>query len=731
MNRPNKLLWTLAAATIVVSCNQDQEPLVPDTPDNPEQSGVSKYEQLTFSTADDDAGKAATRAVWSDPNGKGNLIFNWEADETGTQMVALLSDGNGYIHSYPSEHPTEEELQEEVIYTFMTISPKEDLHRADFTSVRYYDTEEMARATDIFVAAPLKATDKFYNDNGIGFEARMEMPAVFAQTESQNPEFLRDYMMMYGHATVENGNASIQFKHIPATFRFIITNKRPDEATIESVSMTIDGDAPIGSRYAAVRGICDLVDINLECLEKHTNITTKMKATQVSQEVYTAYAMALPLEYGATLEDKDVKFVINTVEHGFLSFVLTGAQIANANHGEYNWVGGKSYTIRMSLSDVLTFENITVEDWKDGGTIDAGEAEDMTWKNGINKLTGEYEAAQLNDDDYYEINNAGNLFWFAQQVNEGGEAGRYLNAILKQDIDLEGRPWTPIGTTGGTASQSFRGIFDGNGKTIRGLYVDAQRSALGFFGEVRKGVVKDFTIYGDVFLNGKYNYIGGVIGSACGIQGENGSTISGITSYVNVTLGEGTHGSNHVAGLIGYVNHNTTVERCMWLGKLDLDIYRAQDGVGGLIGKANAQYVGTIRDCAAYGTIRTAYQSGSYVNPSDNQPFTNIFIGGIVSNSLAGATTNIENCIWAGNILNETDLGVNAHISAIGTLNGVGSVSNCYYYLGSVPEVTTYNAYDTTDKVFGAYLNQLMNGEIAAKLGDAWEQGDKYPVLKK
>ena len=334
----------------------------------------------------------------------------------------------------------------------------------------------------------------------------------------------------------------------------------------------------------------------------------------------------------------------------------------------------------------------------------------------------DYQPAPLNAEGYYEIANGGQLFWFAQQVNEGGEEARYLKAVLKNDIDLERRSWTPIGTSGGTNSQSFKGAFDGNGKTIRGLYVDAQRSALGFFGEVRKGVVKDFTIYGDVFLNGKHDYIGGVIGSACGIQGENGSTISGITSYVNVTLGKGSHGSNRVAGMIGYVNHNTTVERCMWLGTLDLDIYRAQDGVGGLIGKANAQCVGTIRDCAAYGTIRTAYQSGSYVNPSDNQPFTNIFIGGIVSNSLAGATTNIENCIWAGNIVDETDLGENAHIAAIGTLNGVGNVSNCYYYLGSVPEVTTHNAYDTTDKVFGAYLNQLMNGEIAAKLGEAWGQ---------
>ena len=725
MNRYFKILATaVAAAGLLASCNR-----VDVTPDQPDLPGISKYEQLTFSSADE----PSTRAMWSDEKGSGNLIFSWEEDNAGTEVVALLTGEDSFIPNYSSENPTGDELNDIKYHTYMTISPQEDLHKADFKTLRYYDTEDMAKAKAVYAVTPVNDFCIFEADE-TSFSAQMEMPASFVQSFSQTPEFLRDYMMMYAQATVVNGSATLNFKHIPATFRFIITNKRPTNARLENVSLSIDGGASVGSNFAEVHGDYTTESLYVDFAGNHTSITTLLNTTLASQESYTAYAMALPLSDSETLNGKEIKFVINTEEHGFLSFVLTGSQIANANksYGEdiYNWVGGKSYTIRMSLSDMLTFDGITVEDWNKE-TIDGGEAEEeMTWKNGINKLTGEYEAAQLNADDYYEINNAGNLFWFAQQVNEGGEAGRYLNAILMQDIDLEGRPWTPIGTTGGTTSQSFRGIFDGNGKTIRGLYVDAQRSGLGFFGEVRKGVVKDFTIYGDVFLNGKYNYIGGVIGSACGIQGENGSTISGITSYVNVTLGEGTHGSNHVAGLIGYVNHNTTVERCMWLGKLDLDIYRAQDGVGGLIGKANAQYVGTIRDCAAYGTIRTAYQSGSYVNPSDNQPFTNIFIGGIVSNSLAGATTNIENCIWAGNIVDETDLVENAHISAIGTLNGVGSVSNCYYYLGTVPYVTTHNAYDTTDKVFGAYLNQLMNGEIAAKLGDAWEQGEKYPILK-
>ena len=527
------------------SCNN-----VDITPDTPEQPSVSKYEQLTFSSADE----PSTRAMWSDPNGKGNLIFNWEADETGTQMVALLSDGNGFVRNYPSANPTEEELQEEVIHTFMTIIPKEDLHSADFTTVRYYDKEEMARATDIFVAAPLKATDKFYNDNGIGFEARMEMPAVFTQTESQKPEFLRDYMMMYGHATVENGNASIQFKHIPSTFRFIITNKRPDEATIESVSMTIDGDAPIGSRYAAVWGYYDLVDINLECFAKHTSITTNLNATLESQEVYTAYAMALPLEFGATLEDKDVKFVINTVEHGFLSFVLTGAQIANANPGnEFNWVGGKSYTIRMSLNDVLTFESITVKDWTQE-EIEGGEAEEDEWPNGINIYTGEYQPATLNAAGAYEIANVGNLMWFNQQVTASDVDNTALNAVLTADVDLEGFKWAALGRS---SDKPYMGTFDGRGHTISNLSRNAHsnegsRESFAYYLGA-EGVIKNVTFdNADVFCQGH----AGANASAVVALRSAGTISCCVVSNARVQLGN----YEYLSGIVGV--NNGTIENC-------------------------------------------------------------------------------------------------------------------------------------------------------------------------
>ena len=325
--------------------------------------------------------------------------------------------------------------------------------------------------------------------------------------------------------------------------------------------------------------------------------------------------------------------------------------------------------------------------------------------NGYCHLCDGYPAELVNG--YYEIYNADNLFWFAEYVNT---IDRTASAKLMNDIDLENRPWTPIGTTG-ESSHNFRGHFDGNGKTITGLNVEVTRSGGGFFGEVRLGTVEDFTIYGEVKLNGNHSYVGGVIGSAPGANSNqpehNGATIRNITSYVNVTLGEGSHGSNRVAGFIGYANHETLIENCTWYGTLDLGPYRAQDGVGGLVGKANDNSEITIRNCAAYGTIKTSYQSGSY------NSHNSIYIGGIVSNSVESAQTTLENCIWAGTLVNNTNLGSNAHISAIGTLDGIKSVSNCYA-LDNMPYITTNNAHN--EGITEVTAEQLASGEIAYKL---------------
>ncbi len=99
------------------------------------------------------------------------------------------------------------------------------------------------------------------------------------------------------------------------------------------------------------------------------------------------------------------------------------------------------------------------------------------------------------------IDTAGQLMGFAQLVNAGKDfSGKTVK--LTKDIDLSKlcdaeNPWTPIGTS---TTKSFKGTFDGQGHSIRGLYVDLQKlkgsiySYVGLFGVVSDAVICDLTI---------------------------------------------------------------------------------------------------------------------------------------------------------------------------------------------------------------------------------------------
>ena len=97
------------------------------------------------------------------------------------------------------------------------------------------------------------------------------------------------------------------------------------------------------------------------------------------------------------------------------------------------------------------------------------------------------------------IDTAGQLMGFAQLVNAGKDfSGKTVK--LAKDIDLsklcgeESGSWTPIGTS----AANFKGTFDGQGHSIRGLYVDMQKlkgsSYVGLFGVASDAVICDLTI---------------------------------------------------------------------------------------------------------------------------------------------------------------------------------------------------------------------------------------------
>ena len=55
--------------------------------------------------------------------------------------------------------------------------------------------------------------------------------------------------------------------------------------------------------------------------------------------------------------------------------------------------------------------------------------------------------------------------------------------------------WIPIGTS---SINSYKGTFDGNGKTISGLYIKSTADYQGLFGRVNGGTVKDLSVSGSV-----------------------------------------------------------------------------------------------------------------------------------------------------------------------------------------------------------------------------------------
>ena len=346
--------------------------------------------------------------------------------------------------------------------------------------------------------------------------------------------------------------------------------------------------------------------------------------------------------------------------------------------------------------------------------------------------------ATKGEDGYYEIYDAANLFWFAKQVNE---VDRTVSAKLMNDINLDGIPWTPIGSTS-EDSNNFRGVFDGQNHIIRGLYVEGGRAGLGFFGEVRTGTVKNFTIYGEVVVNTDVNYVGGVIGSACGLNSadhgleRNGAVIQNITSYVNLTAK--THGVGMIGGFVGYANHQTLIENCSWYGTFDAGVYRVDSGAGGFVGKIQ-EYSSevTICNCAAYGTIKTGYEKGSYVaNGVDSDV---IYMGGFLSFSNTGAKTYLENCLFAGKFERGSKLTDQAELAAFGTLNSVNAIRNCYYLgddgLAAVHSKSPLKVGDVNIGITKITEKRLLSGEVAYLLQEAnevWGQtigADKYPVI--
>lgn len=163
---------------------------------------------------------------------------------------------------------------------------------------------------------------------------------------------------------------------------------------------------------------------------------------------------------------------------------------------------------------------------------------------------------------HYEITNYHELLGLAKLVNEKNET---ITASLMNDIvfnenllDANGNvqvadpiKWTPIGNTPiGTERFYFNGIFNGNGHTISGLYVDSGDYA-GLFGRAQGApTIKGVGVVDSYFKGAKY--VGGIAGAYIDVNGIEFDCMAGCFTY-NVKL-EGTESTTKINKFIGDIS---------------------------------------------------------------------------------------------------------------------------------------------------------------------------------
>ena len=343
-------------------------------------------------------------------------------------------------------------------------------------------------------------------------------------------------------------------------------------------------------------------------------------------------------------------------------------------------------------------------------------------------------------DNPYEISTAAELAWFRDYVNNESQ---YVSATLTEDIDLsefchaadaatntEELSWDPIGN-----GSMYCGTFDGNGKTIRNLYINTTYIFRGFFGYANGGSIKNIT-FDNAKVKNTNKFCTGILTGGfekctieniktlanCSVEGtENTGGIAGagagnISNCENRAM---VNGTNNVGGIVGSSNDNT-ISSCANYGAVTGTEY-----AGGIVGYFGS---GTMQNSANYGDISGVDQVGNLIGFALTFNLNNVLGFGNVT------ATNLNGGLLVGEISDprSTAAGVLAYNNnAKLTINGTEQTGEAVKAIGqgSLTSAFRVKAFSAEQLKSGlvAFLLQG-NGSESAKWGQKLNTDD-YPLL--
>ena len=289
--------------------------------------------------------------------------------------------------------------------------------------------------------------------------------------------------------------------------------------------------------------------------------------------------------------------------------------------------------------------------------------------------------------------------------NSAGEAVTFKGATIQMlnNIDCENnkdnfsKKFIPIGNK----TNSFQGTFDGNNKTITGLYIDQETDNAGLFGYVSDAEIKDLTMQNCKVVS-KGNNVGNIVGYAnssflfnciveeaeisgdCYVGGIVGCGYAMEIEIVNKTNKVYINGTNYVAGFVGGCEYFCTIT----IGNVDnLGNIFGNSYIAGIVGWCDKTSISVDNFVNSVDINGFSYVGGLFgycqnmdvnvFNSSNigNMSIENNYVGGIIGYRYMG-TTLITNCYINGEITFSYSKYVGGVIGF--TSNSKTTIINCY-----------------------------------------------------
>ena len=468
----------------------------------------------------------------------------------------------------------------------------------------------------------------------------------------------------------------VRLKDFAAAAAHTLTLKTPDGATVVLKDRSGAEITGKNGAYTVAAGTYTYT-VSKYGYETKTG-TIKVEGGDVSKDVALTALTAYQVKFVADPADASV-----TLTHPVGGTIKPGAD------GGYKLYLGETYAYTVAKADYITVSGSFTAAKNDTITVTltyAGAGWDGTTKT----------APTQDKSGVYLIDTAAKLAWFADAVNGGQKA---INGKLTANINLNGKPWTAIGTS----SNKFAGTLDGDNYTVSGLVTT------GLVGELAEGgVVENLRV--NCAIVSTSSLLGGVANSSAGTIRN--CMVSGSITFSS----EGHNGASAIGGIAGRTTGNGVISGCVSRAVVkdayDNSTYGTSAPLGGIAGYA-------------YGVVENCYFTGTLaVKKTQPNKIIQQKRGGLVGELNANA--ELKGSYVAGEfaIADESKFG-----AVVGKVNSGATITNCAYLDTVAPQAV---AEGSTSGMTARTADYMRTPEFAAEMGMHLDSGNSnggFPVL--